>query len=116
MHINIGDYSYSYANAIGSALQKPLFMLVSNVAATHASYALRDRQITRVAKLAFHCLAALVCMAPAGLAWLMGRVIAYFGSTRLDYESLHLAPPSVEIHVDGVSDIDIRQLVTWYED
>lgn len=53
MAINLNNYGYSYANAVGNALKQPFFILVSN--SVTASRNPRGNQALRIAKIAFHC-------------------------------------------------------------
>lgn len=111
MSVEINSYNYSYGNAIGSALQQPLFKLVSNIAIA-SSGKLNESQVLLIAKVAFHCLVAAVFIIPVGQAWLIGKSISYFSKTQIDHESLFLAPPPIQIPEELESDqsIDIKIL------
>lgn len=111
MNVNLNNYSYSYANVIGSSLKQPLFKLVSNIAIASSGKP-RESQARRIANVAFHCLVAAIFVIPAGLAWLVGKSIAYFSKTQIDHEGLYLAPPQIPIPQELESDqlIDIMVL------
>lgn len=109
VNVDLNNYSYSYANAIGSSLKQPLFKLVSNIAVASSGKPW-ESQAWRIAKIAFHCLAAAVFIIPAGLAWLIGTSISHFSKTQIDHEGLFLAPPQIQILQELESDqkIEIR--------
>jgi hypothetical protein len=111
MSLNLNNYSYSYANAIGNTLKQPLFKLVSNIAIASSGKPW-ESEACRIAKVAFHCLVATLFVIPVGLAWLVGKSIVYFSTTQIDHEGLFLAPPHIEIPQEIESDqlIDIRML------
>lgn len=111
MNVNLNNYSYSYSNAIGSSLKQPLFKLISNIAITSSSKPW-ESQARRIAKVAFHCLVAVIFVIPAGLAWLAGKSISYFSKTQIDHEGLFLVPPQIQVPQEIESDllIDIRTL------
>lgn len=121
MNVNLSNYNYSYANAIGSGLKQPLFKLVVNIAIASNGKPL-ESQARRIAKVAFHCLVATIFVIPAELAWLVGKSISYFSKTQIDHEGLFLAPPPIQIPKapDQVVDIpdqvvDIRILATKFD-
>jgi|GEM_PF-5409271 len=107
MAINLNDYEYSYANAIGSSLKQPLFKLVSKIAIA-ANGKPGEPQACRIAKVAFHCLKAAVFLIPAGLAWFVGKTVSHFSKTQIDHEGLHVAPESIQIPEDLASDQTIK--------
>lgn len=111
MDVNLNNYSYSYANTIGSSLKQPLFKLVSNIAIASSGKPL-ESQAWRITKVAFHCLVAAIFVIPAGLAWLAGKSIVYFSKTQIDHEGLFLVPPQIQTPQELESDqlIDIRVL------
>jgi hypothetical protein len=111
VNVNLNNYSYSYANTIGSSLKQPLFKLVCNIAIASSGKPW-ESQAWRITKVAFHCLVAAIFVIPAGLAWLVGKSITYFSKTQIDYEGLFLAPPQIQIPEELESDqlIDIRLL------
>lgn len=73
--LNLNNYSYSYANAVGSSLRQPLFKLVSNIAIASNGEPW-ETQAWRITKVAFHCLVAAIFIVPAGLTWLVGKSIS----------------------------------------
>lgn len=111
MNVNLSNYSYSYANAISSSLKQPLFKLVSNIAIASSGKPW-ESEAWRIAKVAFHCLVAVIFVIPAGLAWLAGKSISYFSKTQIDHEGLFLAPPQIQVPQELKSDqlIDVRIL------
>lgn len=101
--MNLNDYNYSYANAIGNTLQQPLVKLVCNIAIATVDL--------RIAKLAFHCLIAAAFVIPAGLSWLLGKSISYFSKTQIDHEGLYLVPSPIQIPEEVESDRSINIMV-----
>lgn len=117
MNINLDDYSYSYANAVGNSLQQPLFKIVCNIAIS-ASPKPWENQAWVVAKIAFHCFVGALCVIPFGLAWLAGKSISYLSKTQIDYDSLYLAPTKIEIPAEDSANasIDILTLSSMFSD
>lgn len=111
MDVNLNNYGYSYANAIGSALKQPLFKLASNIAIASIGKPW-EKQTSQITKVALHCLVAGVFIIPAGLAWLIGKSITHFSKTQLNHEGLFLAPPQIQVPKELESDqrIDISIL------
>lgn len=111
MKINLNQCNYSHANAIGSTLKTPLFLLTRNIAiaAMHKPWETRAQVISRTA---LHALIALALIVPAFLAWTVGRIITYFSATQINHKMLHLAPPPISIPEESETDnsIDITVL------
>jgi hypothetical protein len=108
--------NYSYANAIGSSLKQPLFKLVCNIAIASSPKEWESRA-KRVAKVAFHCLVAVLFVIPAGFAWVTGKSIAYFSKSQIDHEGLHLVAPAIQIPEEEseLASIDIRMLTAQFD-
>lgn len=112
MKINSSDYNYSYANTVGYVLKKPLFKLVSTTAMAFSDYTTDENRAHRIAKIALHCLAAIIVVIPAGLAWLAGKSIMYCSKTQINHQKLSLAPLPIRLPQD--QQIDICHISTRY--
>lgn len=116
MKININDYQYSPTNSVGNTLKKPLFNLVSNIAISISTQTKPwESPIPRIAKIALHCLIAVILIIPAGMAYLLGKTISCFGRTKINSQTLSLSPPEMKIPEDlAAKNIDIALLSEKY--
>lgn len=100
MRVNLKNYSYSQSNAVGSALKRPLFKVVSNIVVSSYPRPYQN-QALRITKLVLHYLVAIAAIIPLGTVYLLGKSITHFGKTKINNRNLSLAPRPIEVPVDA---------------